>query len=210
MRSIGAITPQQVALHQAAQAAKAPGRPVTRGKGSMGRTRVVRPIKSPTVKDTLDTLAEQGPPPTDGEMSPATAASMKQLMKENLKPGPFKPCAHHQGVNQTTGGGMDDLHVDLAPPSGKEDGDDSWGLKLGADQKTITGFRVFLPILKIDPKAKRVRVETVLRRMEAILQDALSETPFNISVMKTQALVLRAHIAWLETPNAPVYINLNR
>lgn len=204
MRSMGAITSEQVALHRAAQAAGAPRKPVTRGKGSMGRTRIPRatkPTSSPGV-----TYGEAA----DGEMSPAAAASLKQLMKENLKPGPFKPCAHHQGVNKTTGSGMDDLHVDLAPPSGKEDGDDSWGLKLGADQKTVTGFRVFLPILKIDPKAKRVRVETVLRRMETILQGALSETPFNVSLMRTQALVLRAHIAWLETPNAPVYINLNR
>lgn len=204
MRSMGAITPGQVALHQAAEAAKGQGKPAKRGKGSMGRTRIPRATKPKALPGV--TYGEAA----DGEMSPAAAASLKQLMKENLKPGPFKPCAYHQGVNKTTGSGMDDLHVDLVPPSGKEDGDISWGLKLGADQKTITGFRVHLPMLDLDPKAKRVRVATVLRKMEAIVQEELSQKPFNISVLRIQVLVLRAHIAWLMTPNAPVYITLNR
>lgn len=204
MRSMGAITPEQVKLHQAAQAAKAPGKPATRGKGSMGRARIPRATKSKTPGVTYGEAV-------DGEMSPAAAASLKQLMKESLKPGPFKPCAYHRAVNKTTGSGMDDLHVDLLPTSGKEDGDDSWGLKLGADQTTVTGFRVYLPILELDPKAKRVRVITVLRKMEALFQKELSQRPsFNMSAMKIQALVLRAHIAWLETPNAPVYITLKR
>lgn len=186
MRSMGAITPQQVALHQAAQAAK---KPVTRGKGSMGRTRIPRATKPKAPPGV--TYGEA----VDGEMSPAAAASLKQLMKESLKPGPFKPCAYHEAK------GMNDLHVILQDRPSVAEGSEVCSVGVASDRQTVVSFRVHLPPLGLDPEAKRVRVDTLLRKMAELAKEYSTVD---------QIWVLRAHIAWLETRAAPQYITLKQ